>query len=420
MSKIRRAESDVPALKPFSPPPDWHLSMTRSDTAPDIGLVHDYLLTMRGAERSFEAIASYFPSAPIYTLLYDENGTEGRFRGHTVRTSGLQRLGATQTGFRALLPLMPRATERLPTSSHQLVISSSSAFAHGVRVGDMGQHVCYCYTPFRYAWHDYAIALRESRWGRPFVRSMLKRIRDWDIEASRRVTHYIAISRVSQQRIAEFWGRDAAVVHPPVEVDRFSIGEAEDFFLVVAQLVRHKRVEIALEAARNAGAAIKVVGTGPDRSRLEALYSGSAEFLGRLSDHELASLYARARALLIPNIEEFGIAGVEAQAAGRPVVAANAGGVRETVVDGETGVLVTPESVSAFTEALRETDFDRFDSAQLRAHAMRFSPDRFRDQFLREVSRLTGLSLGVAANAGGRDSERTEPNLRRGWPREHP
>jgi len=392
--------------------------MTRPGDTLDVGLVHDYLLTLRGAERSFEAIASYFPSAPIYTLLYDEKGTEGRFRGRTVHTSGLQRVGATQTSFRALLPFMPRATERLPTRNHELVISSSSAFAHGVHVGDDGQHVCYCCTPFRYAWHDYAIALRESWQVRPFIRWMLKRIRDWDIEASKRVTHYIAISRLSQQRIAEFWGRDAAIIHPPVAVERFSIGKAEDFFLVVAQLVRHKRIEIALEAARRARVPIKVVGTGPDRSRLEALYGGSAEFLGRLRDDELASLYARARALVIPNIEEFGIAGVEVQAAGRPVVAANAGGARETVVDGETGVLVAPESVSALAEALRETDFDRFDPAQIRAQAMRFSADRFRDQFLREVSRLSGLNVGSPSNDAARASERAGVPPRRELPPE--
>ena len=369
--------------------------MTFPPSADRVALVHDYLLTVRGAERTFEAIASYFPFAPIYTLLYDERGTEGRFRQREIHTSGLQRLRLGQARFRWLLPALPGAAQRLGVEGHDLVISSSSAFAHGVRPDEGAQHVCYCYTPFRYAWHDYAIALEEVSWGaRPFLRTALKRIRDWDIAASRRVTHYIAISQISQQRIAESWGRDATIVHPPVEVDRFSIGEPEDFFLVTAHLVRHKRIEIALQAARRARVPIKVVGDGPDMRRLQALYGGSADFLGRVSDAELASLYGRARALVMPNIEEFGIAGVEAQASGRPVLAANAGGARETVVDGETGVLVTPESVSAFAEAMQEVDFDRFDSAHIRQHAQQFSEARFRERFLAEVSQLTGMKLG--------------------------
>jgi glycosyltransferase involved in cell wall biosynthesis len=381
--------------------------MTPGPSASSIALVHDYLLTVRGAERTFEAIASYFPSAPIYTLLYDEGGTEGRFREHEILASRLGRLGLGQARFRMLLPLLPGAAERLPVRGHDLVISSSSAFAHGVRPHEGVQHVSYCYTPFRYAWHDYAIALEEVSWGaRPFLRTVLKRIRDWDIAASRRVTHYIAISQVSQQRIAESWGRDATIVHPPVDVDRFAIGEPEDFFLVVAHLVRHKRIEIALEAARRAQVPIRVVGDGPDMRRLQALYGGSAQFLGRISDVELASLYSRARALVMPNIEEFGIAGVEAQAAGRPVVAAQAGGARETVLDGETGVLVTPESVSAFAEAMRAVDFDRFVPARIRENALRFSQERFRERFLAEVSRLTGLALEDMSAA------QPAPNLR--------
>ena len=229
-----------------------------------VGLVHDYLLVMRGAERTFAAIADLWPGAPIYTLLYDLKGTEGALAHRDVHPSYLQRLRVRQSGFRRLLPLFPRAAERLPVQGHDLVISSTSAFAHGVHPSPGAVHVAYCSTPFRYAWHERDQALQATPWPvRPLVRRTLGRVRAWDVEASRGVTHYIAKSELSRQRINDYYDRDATVVHPPVEVERFSVGEPEDFFLVVCELVPHKRVVNALEAARRAGRPITVVGGVP-------------------------------------------------------------------------------------------------------------------------------------------------------------
>ncbi|MGH2804505.1 MAG: glycosyltransferase, partial [Thermoleophilaceae bacterium] len=193
---------------------------------------------------------------------------------------------------------------------------------------------------------------------------------------------------ISRERIQRFWNRDATVIHPPVEVERFSIGAPRDYLLVVGEVTRHKRTDVALEAARRAGARIKVVGAGPDLERLRSAYGATAEFLGRVSDERLVSLYRHARALVVPNVEEFGIAAVEAQAAGRPVVAAGAGGALETVVNGETGVHVAPDDVDALAEALRETDFERFDPARLISHARRFSTESFKQLLAAEVARI--------------------------------
>lgn len=352
-------------------------------------LVHDYLLVMRGAERTFAAIADCWTDAPIYTLLYDPVSMNGRFAGREVRSSPLQRLGVRQDHFRRLLPLFPLAAGRLRLAQHDLVISSSSAFAHGVRPAQGAVHVCYCHTPFRYAWHARSKALAEApRLLRPLLGSTLEHIRHWDLRASRRVTHYIANSEITRRRIEQFWRREATIVHPPVEVGRFTIGVPEDFFLVVSELVPHKRVETALRAARKARVPIKVVGSGPELGRLRALYDSHADFLGRISDGELAGLYARARALIVPGVEEFGIAAVESQAAGRPVVALDEGGVRETVVNGRTGVLVERDDVDTLAEALRETDFDRFAAVGLREHAERFSLEAFQRRFVAEVTRV--------------------------------
>jgi glycosyltransferase involved in cell wall biosynthesis len=361
------------------------------ESPPRVALAHDYLLVMRGAERTFHAMAECWPDAPIYTLLFDEEGTRGRFAGRTIYTSRLQALGVSQRGFRRLLPILPYAAERLDLTRHDVVISSSSAFAHGFKVAQSAAHICYCHTPFRYSWYEQERALAEVPAPlRPALRWQLQRLRDWDVRASRRVTHYIANAQITQERIARFFGRESEIVHPPVEVDRFSVGAPEDFLLVVCELVRHKRVDTALEAAKRAGRRTIVVGDGPDGPRLRQLYASSAEFVGRAPDDELADLYRRSLALVIPNVEEFGITSVEAQASGRPVVALNAGGARETVIDGETGVLVDGDGPDALAEALRHTDFERFDPRRARENAERFSVSAFQEKLRDAVDRALG------------------------------
>lgn len=370
-------------------------------TAPRVALVHDYLLVMRGAERTFAAIAECWPDAPIYTLLYDENGTEGRFAGRDIRTSHLQRLGVGQRGFRRLLPAFPWAVKTLPVHQHDLVISSSSAFAHGVRAANDGCHVCYCHSPFRYAWFETQRALAEVPVPlRPALQVLLAHVRAVDRAAAQRVTRYVSNSEITRERLVRYWNRSSTVVHPPVEVERFRPGVVEPWFLVVTELVAHKSVEIALEAARRAGVPIRIVGEGPDRARLEAAYSGTrAEFLGRIDDLALSDLYSRARALVVPNVEEFGITALEAQAAGRPVVGVSAGGALETVIDGKTGVLAPPDDVDALASALASTEFERFEPERLMRHAEGFSTAAFQGRLRREVE-LAHEPSGVAQAAG--------------------
>ncbi len=323
--------------------------------------------------------------------MYDERVFRRRLAGHPVVTSPLQRLGATQSSFRQLLPLMPWAADRLDVSGHRLVVSSSSAFAHGVSPDPGAVHVCYCHTPFRYAWYERDAGLAQTpRLARPFVSMTLERIRRWDRRKAARPTSYIANSRITQERMRVFWGVDAPVIHPPVEVARFAPGQPEDYFLVVSELVRHKRVDLALEAGRRAGVRIKVVGGGADEQRLQALYGDHADFLGRLDDVRLADLYSRARGLVMPNVEEFGIAAVEAQASGRPVIAAAGGGALETVIGERTGVLVPPGDVDAMAAVLGDDELARFDPAAAVANAQRFSVQAFRDAIRDHVAVALG------------------------------
>jgi glycosyltransferase involved in cell wall biosynthesis len=359
---------------------------TIHDPSERVTLVHDYLLVMRGAERTFAAMAELYPQAPVFTLLYDEQGTDRRFAGHAITTSPLQRLGVRQSGFRNLLALYPWAIGRLRLPPSEIVLSSSSAFAHGVRAPEGAVHVCYCYTPFRYAWYEQDRALAETGAPlRPLLRSVLRRTREWDLAASRRVDRYIAISELSRERIKRFYGRDAAVVHPPVETHRFAPGTPGDSLLLVSELVRHKRVDVALEAARRAHAPIRVVGSGPELAALGEAFP-EAEFLGRVGDRALAELFAQARAVLVPSVEEFGITAVEAQAAGRPVIAAAAGGALETVLDGETGLLVRPDDVEAFAQAIARIDRLDFDPARTALNAECFSVAAFKRQISAQVA----------------------------------
>jgi len=365
--------------------------MSDSSNAPFAGkvsLVHDYLLVMRGAERTFAAIADLYSKAPLFTLLYDQEGTDNRFCGRSVTTSPLRHLGVGQSNFRRLLPLYPTAINWLQLPPSDLVISSSSAFAHGIRVPRDAVHVCYCYTPFRYAWYEQARALGETaRALRPLLRSQLGRIRRWDLAASQRVDAYIAISELSRERIRRYYGREATIIHPPVEIERFTLGTPGDSLLVVSEIVGHKRLQVALEAARRAHAPIRVVGSGPNHAALREAYP-EAEFLGRAGDKDLAELYASARAVLVPSKEEFGITAVEAQAAGRPVIAAAAGGALETVIDGRTGLFATLDDVDSFRRAIEQIDALDFNPADAVRNAQRFSVEAFQTRLSDEVMRV--------------------------------
>jgi glycosyltransferase involved in cell wall biosynthesis len=365
--------AEVPPATPNEAPPETPRHAELKAT-----LVHDYLLVLRGAERTFAAIADLYPQAPIFTLLYDEQGTARRLAGRSITTSPLNRLGIAQSSFRRLLPLYPPAIERLRLPASDVVISSSSAFAHGVHAPPGALHVCYCHAPFRYAWYEEARALAElSPPLRPLLRLQLRRMRSWDRAASARVDAYVANSMLTRERIKRYYGRESTIIHPPVQTDRFAVGEPGEELLVVSEIVAHKRVHIALEAARRARAPIQIVGSGPAYEQLRAAYP-EAGFLGRVDDEQLATLYARARAVIVPSMEEFGITAVEAQAAGRPVIAAGAGGALETVLDGETGRLAKLDDVDSFRAAIEALDTLPFDPAAAVRNAERFSVAAFR------------------------------------------
>jgi glycosyltransferase involved in cell wall biosynthesis len=364
-----------------------------------VALVHDFLLDVRGAERVFAVLCEMFPDADVFTAVYDHDGTEGRFADRKVTTTHLQRLRPTARTFRMLLPLYPRAMEALDLSAYDLVVSSSSAWAHGVRPRPGAVHVCYCHNPFRYAWHEREATLAaRNPLTRAALADVLERWRGWDRAAARRVDHYVANSLTTRGRIASSFGRHADIVHPPVEVERFAPGPVGEHYLMLSELMPHKRLDVAIRAFNGLGRRLIVVGDGPEARRLARVAGPTVSFAGRVPDERVAELLSGARALVVPAVEEFGIAAVEAQAAGRPVIAMREGGVQETVVEGVTGAFFEACTPAAIAEAVERFDPLAVDPGDCVASARRFS----RQEFAAGIREVIEQELAAAAEPEAR------------------
>lgn len=365
-----------------------------------VAVVHDWLTGMRGGERVLEEILRIFPCAEIFTLVHHPGTVSREIEAHPIHTSILQRAPFARRGFRHYLPLFPLAVDSWKPRGFDLVISSSHCVAKAVRTGDT-PHLCYCHTPMRYVWDQFGAYFGERRAARALAAPIAGALRVWDAATARRVHWFVANSHHVRERIRRSYGRDASVIHPPVECDRFTAPRRpEDFYLVVSALVPYKRIDLAIAACALLGRKLVVVGDGPEWQRLSALAGRETLFLGRVPDEEVATLYARCRALLFPGVEDFGITAVEAQAAGAPVVAYGEGGVTESVVGQKTGIFFsdpTPAGMAAAMETLESTPFDQH---AIRENARRFAAPRFREELLRDVVRLLCPGARLELEAG--------------------
>ncbi len=363
---------------------------------PKVALVHDFLLDLRGAERVFAAICDAWPEADVFTAIYDEKGTEGRFADRNPQASFLQKLRPTSRTFRPLLPLYPHAIESLDLRGYELVVSSSSAWAHGVLIDPGAVHVSYCHNPFRYAWSEREATLAaRNPLTRPALRLLLSRWRQWDWIAAQRVDAYVANSAVTAARIRRYFGRESTVLHPPVELSRFSPGPVGEHYLVLAELMAHKRIDVAIKAFNALKRPLVVVGDGPEYRRLKRLAGPTVRLTGRLSDSDVADLLRTAQALVVTAVEEFGIAAVESLASGRPVIALRSGGVLETVTAGRTGVFYEDaDDPRALAEAVAGFDVKLVDPNACVISAQRFGVERFQ-QRLRDVVAETAANGGA-------------------------
>ena len=360
-------------------------------------VVHDFFVAEGGGERVAIELARLLSGTTVHTSFFDSARFGDRIDPTRVRTWPIQRLTGPTSHFRAFLPLYPLYFSTLDLRGAGLVVSSSVAFSKAVRTGQRDLHVSYIHTPMRYAW-DLDAYLAGSSYSLPSrlaARSIRPALQWWDRETAGRPDVLVANSATVRERIRRLWGRDAEVIHPPVDVGEIAPSDEDDgYLLALARLLAYRRIDLAVEACNRLGRQLIVVGDGPEAGRLRRLAGPTVRFAGHVDRPRAVELLRRCHAYLVPGVEDFGIAPVEAMAAGKPVVAFRAGGATETVIDGVTGVFFDAQTPRSLAEAIERVDGLSFDRAAIRANAERFSTAVFRQRW-RELFERLGVDRGV-------------------------
>ena len=353
-----------------------------------IAIVHDYFIQQGGAEKVAEELHAMFPSSTLVTTV-DIHKTPG------IVTSWLRHLRITEKNHRLFFLLYPLAVETLDLTEYDLIISSSSGYAKGVRKRKDAIHICYCHTPMRWVWRFGAYAERESFGGitKRILPSLLAILKRWDLAASRRPDYYIANSRVVADRIAQHYGRESVVISPPIDTKRFKeAGTDGDFYLILSRLAPYKRLDLAVEACKRLGRRLVVIGDGPARLDLERIAGPRTEFLGRVDDEVVAEYASRCKALVFPGEEDFGMTPLEINAAGRPVIAFRAGGATETVIENTTGVFFDEQEPESLMSAIEDFERRFWDRDVIRKHAENFGREVFVSSIVQFVESVLAVS----------------------------
>jgi glycosyltransferase involved in cell wall biosynthesis len=356
-----------------------------------LAIVHDWLTGMRGGEKALEVLCERFPDAEVFTLVHVKGSVSPAIERLRIHTSFIQHLPQVTRRYRHYLPLFPTAIEQFSFDRFDRVVSVSHCCAKSIVHPASVPHLCYCLTPMRYAWDQFDAYFgprRVGRFGSAVMRPVMARLARWDRDTANRADRYVAISHYVAGRIRRYYNREPTVIYPPVDTEYFHPDGSGPgrFALVVSALVPYKRIDLAIAACRLANVPLKITGDGPERAALERLAGPDVQFLGRRSDDELRDLYRSAAMTLLPGEEDFGIVPLEAQACGRPVVALGRGGALETVIAGETGILVDDSTAEAFAGGIAEAMNRTFDAGAIRRHAERFGRARFGDEMAAQIA----------------------------------
>ncbi len=353
-----------------------------------IALIHDWLNQIGGAEDVLQTLVEMYPGAPVYTSMYAPDIMPPAYRAWDIRVTWMNRLPGIHRHHQPYLPLYPLAFQGLDLRGYDVILSNKSGFCHGICVPPGATHICYCLTPTRYVWNlrDYSQREKFPAIANALLPPVIALLRKWDWAAAQRVHHFIAISTEVQKRIREFYGREAVVIAPPVDTTRFQpAAQHGDYFFILSRLIPYKRIDLAVAAFNELGLPLVIAGEGRDRARLQSMAKSNITFLGRVDDARAAELMARCRAFIFPGLEDFGITPVEAQAAGRPVIAFAGGGALDTVVEGMTGLFFHEPTASSLAAAIRRFDDGRFDAATLREFAQRFDTRIFKRELTKFI-----------------------------------
>jgi glycosyltransferase involved in cell wall biosynthesis len=350
-----------------------------------VALVHDYFTQLGGAERVVEAMYQMLPNPTVFATVSNPQQLPEGLRSADIRTSWMRRLPAMDRYYRHYFPLYPLGVAGLNLKGYDLVVSSSSGYAKGVKVDLNAMHVCYCHTPMRWVWRYSDYASRES-FGiaqRVFLPLLISNLRRWDEHAARQPDQFVVNSTAVAERVWSAYKRRAIVIPPPIDVDRFKISPVqEDFYLVLSRLVSYKRIDLAVDACTRMKRRLVVIGDGPDRARLESMAGPTIKFLGRVSDTVVESYAGRCRALLFPGEEDFGMVPLEVNAAGRPVIAYKGGGALDTVIGGVSGILFDRSTSASLSEGIEACESRSWNTTEIRKHAEHFDSRSFRENFL--------------------------------------
>jgi glycosyltransferase involved in cell wall biosynthesis len=348
-----------------------------------IAIAHDWMFSMRGGEKVLECLFEIFPSADFYVLVFDRQRASSVIKERKIFTSFIQHLPFSKKLYKIYLPLMPFAVESFDLMDYDLVISSSHCVIKSIITSPITPHFCYCHSPVRYAYDMFNDYFKDTwpplRW---IFSLILGKLRTWDIKTSKRVDYFIANSKNIQGKIKTCYGRDAEVIHPPVDTDFFvPSGNRHDYYLVVSALVPYKRIDLAVKAFNRLNLDLFIIGEGPEMKKLKNMAEDNIKFFGWLSDEEIRHYYQNCKALIFPGNEDFGIVPVEVQSSGRPVIAFFGGGAMETVKEGITGHFFKEQTAEAIQNAVREFDLMNIEPEHCRQNALTFGRERFKREF---------------------------------------